>query len=46
MAFCAITNLAEGLGDVTLSHEQTLECAKLAQPKLIQLVKAFMENHF
>lgn len=45
MAFCAITNLAEGLGDVTLSHEQTLECAKLAQPKLIQLVKAFMENH-
>lgn len=46
VAFCAITNLAEGLGNVTLSHEQTLECAKLAQPKLITLINAFMESHF
>ena len=46
LALCAITNLAEGLGETKLSHEQTLECAKLAQPKLIALIDKFIENHF
>ena len=45
-ALAAITNMAEGLGDTELSHEQTLECAKLAQPKMIQLIQEFMSNHF
>ena len=46
LALAAITNMAEGLGSTQLSHEQTLECAKLAQPKLIRLIQKFMENHF
>jgi len=46
LAICAITNMAEGLGDVALSHEQTLKCAKLAQNGFIKLIKAFMTNHF
>ena len=46
LALCAITNLAEGLGDTELSHDQTLECAKLAQPKLIKLINEFVKNHF
>ncbi len=46
LALGAITNMAEGLGDTRLSHEQTLECAKLAQPKMIKLIHAFMDNHF
>ncbi|MCL6270827.1 xanthosine phosphorylase [Sansalvadorimonas sp. 2012CJ34-2] len=45
-ALAAITNMAEGLGETELSHNQTLECAKLAQPKLIKLIQSFMENHF
>ncbi|MCL1051057.1 xanthosine phosphorylase [Shewanella abyssi] len=46
LAICAITNMAEGLGDVALSHEQTLKCAKLAQDDFINLIKAFMAEHF
>ena len=46
LALCAITNMAEGLGETTLSHEQTLECAKLAQPKLVKLINSFVETHF
>jgi len=46
LAICAITNMAEGLGDVALSHDQTLKCAKLAQNDFIKLIKAFMANHF
>lgn len=46
LAICAITNMAEGLGDIALSHAQTLKCAKLAQDDFIKLIKAFMENHF
>lgn len=46
LALCAITNLAEGLGDTKLSHEQTLECAKLAQPKLIKIINEFVKSHF
>lgn len=46
LAVCAITNMAEGLGDVALSHEQTLSCAKLAEHDFIQLIKAFIKHHF
>jgi len=46
LAICAITNMAEGLGDVALSHEQTLKCAKLAQDDFINLIRAFMTNRF
>ncbi|TON79904.1 purine-nucleoside phosphorylase, partial [Vibrio parahaemolyticus] len=35
LAVCAITNMAEGLGDVELSHAQTLKCAKLAEADFI-----------
>ncbi len=46
LAICAITNMAEGLGDVQLSHEQTLKCAKLAQGDFIKLINAFIKRHF
>ncbi len=46
LAICAITNMAEGLGDVELSHDQTLKCAKLAEADFIKLINAFMANHF
>ena len=36
-----ITNLAEGLGTVALSHEQTLKCAALGAKDLVALVLAF-----
>ncbi|SJL84174.1 xanthosine phosphorylase [Vibrio palustris] len=46
LAVCAITNMAEGLSDVVLSHEQTLKCAKLAEKDFIQLVQSFIRHHF
>ena len=46
LAICAITNMAEGLGDVQLSHEQTLKCAKLAEVDFIRLINAFIQHHF
>ncbi|BDY07104.1 xanthosine phosphorylase [Ferrimonas sp. YFM] len=46
LAVCAITNLAEGLGETQLSHEQTLRCAKLAQVDFIKLIQAFLRAHF
>lgn len=46
LAICAITNMAEGLGDVALSHDQTLKCAKFAEDDFIKLIKALMANHF
>ncbi|PJG60000.1 xanthosine phosphorylase [Aeromonas cavernicola] len=46
LAVCAITNMAEGLGDVQLSHEQTLKCAKLAEADFIRLINAFIQRHF
>lgn len=46
LAICAITNMAEGLGDVQLSHEQTLKCAKLAETDFIRLINAFIKHHF
>lgn len=46
LAICAITNMAEGLSDVELSHEQTLKCAKLAEQDFIQLLHSFIQHHF
>lgn len=46
LAVCAITNMAEGLGDVQLSHEQTLTSAKLAEADFIRLIECFTASHF
>ncbi len=46
LAICAITNMAEGLGETELSHEQTLRCAKLAEADFIKLIEAFVKTHF
>lgn len=39
----AVTNLAEGLTEVPLSHEQTLEGAKLAEKNMATLIDAFLK---
>lgn len=39
----AVTNLAEGLTEVPLSHEQTLEGAKLAEKNMATLIDAFIK---
>lgn len=44
LAICAITNMAEGLGDVKLSHEQTLKSAKLAESDFLKLIQSFVES--
>ncbi|QDO82237.1 xanthosine phosphorylase [Shewanella psychropiezotolerans] len=44
LAICAITNMAEGLGDVKLSHEQTLKSAKLAENDFLKLIQSFVES--
>ncbi len=41
-AVSAITNLAEGMGDVPLSHEQTLRDAARAAVDLARLLPAFI----
>ncbi|MDP9196756.1 MAG: purine-nucleoside phosphorylase [Pseudomonadota bacterium] len=38
----AITNLAAGMSDVPLSHEQTLQGAKLAEQNMARLVRGFI----
>ncbi|MGD9108273.1 MAG: purine-nucleoside phosphorylase [Gammaproteobacteria bacterium] len=45
LAISAVTNLAAGLSEMPLSHEQTLEGAKLAEQKLCHLVEAFLTKH-
>lgn len=40
----AVTNLAEGMSDVPLSHEQTLAGAKLAEKNMAALVRAFVKT--
>lgn len=40
----AVTNLAAGMGDTALSHDQTLEGAKLAEQKMARLIGAFIET--
>ena len=41
-AISAITNLAEGMSDVPLSHEQTLADAARAAEDLVRLLVAFI----
>jgi xanthosine phosphorylase len=43
-AISNITNLVAGMSKTTLSHEQTLECAKLAAGDLEKLVIIFLET--
>jgi xanthosine phosphorylase len=44
LAVSAITNLAEGMSDVPLSHEQTLQDAQRAAGDLARLLLAFIER--
>jgi xanthosine phosphorylase len=44
VAVSAITNLAEGLGDVKLSHEQTLAAAELSRQNFINLICGFLRK--
>ncbi|MHA1020823.1 xanthosine phosphorylase [Enterobacter ludwigii] len=44
VAVSAITNLAEGLSDVKLSHEQTLAAAKLSRQNFIDLICGFLRQ--
>lgn len=42
VAVSAITNMAEGLSDVTLSHAQTLAAAELSRQNFIALICGFL----
>lgn len=44
VAVSAITNLAEGLSDVKLSHEQTLAAAELSRQNFINLICGFLRQ--
>lgn len=44
LAVSAITNMAEGLSDVELSHEQTLKCAAMVTDDFIRLISQFVKN--
>ena len=44
VAVSVITNLAEGMSDVPLSHEQTLKYAAIGAKDLVKLILAFLEN--
>ncbi|MBU0455920.1 MAG: purine-nucleoside phosphorylase [Pseudomonadota bacterium] len=45
VAISAVTNLAAGLSDESLSHEGTLKYAKLSEDKLCRLVKTFLKEY-
>lgn len=44
LAVSAITNMAEGLSDVELSHEQTLKCAAMVTDDFVRLISQFVKN--
>jgi xanthosine phosphorylase len=44
VAVSAITNLAEGLGDIKLSHEQTLAAAEPSKQNFIDLICGFLRK--
>ncbi|MCL9631076.1 xanthosine phosphorylase [Enterobacter ludwigii] len=44
VAVSAITNLAEGLSDVKLSHEQTIAAAELSRQNFIDLICGFLRQ--
>lgn len=45
LAVSAITNMAEGLSEVVLSHEQTLKSAALVTDDFVRLINQFIRNH-
>lgn len=45
LAVSAITNMAEGLSDVELSHEQTLKCAALVTEDFVRLINQFVKHY-
>lgn len=45
LAIATVTNLAEGLSDVPLSHAQTLQYAAVGAADLMRLVPAFLQRH-
>ncbi|MGV7091861.1 xanthosine phosphorylase [Siccibacter turicensis] len=45
LAVSAITNMAEGLSDVALSHEQTLKCAATVTDDVIRLIGQFIASY-
>lgn len=45
LAVSAITNMAEGLSDVELSHEQTLKCAAMVTEDFIRLSSQFLKQY-
>ena len=44
VGFSIVTNLAAGLGDQTLSHEQTLAVAAQAADRLQRLLEGLLEE--
>ncbi|WP_104663798.1 xanthosine phosphorylase [Ensifer adhaerens] len=44
LAVSAITNHAEGMSDVALSHEQTLRCAALAAKDFMRLIRGYFAD--
>jgi purine-nucleoside phosphorylase len=44
VAISVITNLAAGMNQTKLSHQETLENAALAEEKLINLLKNFVRD--
>ncbi|NQV98815.1 MAG: purine-nucleoside phosphorylase [Rhodospirillales bacterium] len=44
-ALSIVTNLAAGLGDTELSHEQTMENAKIAAASVQQLIHRFLSDY-
>ena len=44
MGVSVITNLAAGMNQTKLSHQETLENAALAEGKLINLIKKFVRD--
>lgn len=45
MGCSAVTNLAAGMSDIELSHDQTLDGAKIAKPKMEALFKEFIKRY-
>ncbi len=44
VAVSVITNLAEGMSELPLSHEQTLKYAAIGAVDLVKLIQAFLDN--
>lgn len=44
LAISVITNHAEGLSDVVLSHDQTLKCAAMAAEDFMRLIRSFFAD--